>query len=72
MPLINARSAFKPATALPPIKVGSATTFTAASKKPDKIEYCLEPGVKNTSAAPRPTVQAEPLIVPRTCFARSA
>ena len=61
-----------PATALPPTRVTSVPMVTTASSKPEAMLYAFEPGVNTTLAAPRPTVQAEPLIVPRTRLARSA
>ena len=56
----------------PTANVGSAPMLTAASINPERMLYSLEPGVKKTSAASRPIVQALPLIVPRKRRARSA
>ena len=46
--------------------------FTDASKKPDSKEYSFVPGVNTRFAAPRPTVHAWLLIVPRNSLALCA
>ena len=60
---------FTPLVATP---VGSVLIITRASRTPDIMLYGSDLGLNTKFAAPRPTVHAEPSIVPRYLRARSA